>query len=294
MDRYDIVVIGAGAAGIAAAQTAYMAGCESVLLIDRRWGPGGVLLQCLHRGFGQHLTGVEYTHKLLEEFPEGVHTLFDTTVLSVSADRSLLVSGQKVGLKRIEFGQLILAAGCMEIPAGALPIGGTRPEGIYTAGQVQEMINIHHRIPQGPAVILGSGDLGLIMAEQLLLEGVELAALIEQKPRCSGMARNQRCLTKYNIPLYCSSTITEVFGKEHLREVKMVCHISKKETMIPCKSLLIAAGLRPDQSLLYEVGRPDWVHLCGNCRTVHPMVEAVVAEGREAGLSAYRALKYPG
>lgn len=286
MKHYDVVIVGAGAAGIAAAQSAYEAGCGSILLIDSKKELGGVLLQCAHRGFGPQLTGVEYVQKLLEQFPKGIEVMLRTTVLSVSTDRTVVLSGPFSGLQRIQFEQLILAAGCREVPIGALPVAGTRPEGIYTAGQAQELVNIYHKLPKGPAVILGSGDLGLIMAEQLILEGVEVAAIIEQKPACGGLARNQHCLKKYDIPLICSATVTEVFGQVHLTAVKISISDTGEERIIPCSSLLAAVGLRPDRSLIFGLGTPDWIHLCGNCHMVHLMVEAVTAEGKQAGAAA--------
>lgn len=291
MEHYDILIVGAGAAGIAAARSAYEAGGRSILMIDSKEKPGGVLLQCAHRGFGPGLTGVEYVQKLLEGFPEEIDILPGTTVLSVLTDRTVVLSGASCGLWKIHFEQMVLAAGCLEVPLGALPAAGTRPAGIYTAGQVQEMVNICHRRPPGPAVILGSGDLGLIMAEQLTLEGVEVAAMIEQKPVCGGLARNRGCLEKYGIPLVCSATVTEVFGRAKLTGVKIRRSDTGEERRIPCSSLLVAAGLRPDRSLLFGLGSPDWVQLCGNCHMVHPMVEAVTAEGKQAGAAACAYIK---
>lgn len=291
MEHCDIVIVGAGAAGIAAARSAHEAGCKSILLVDSKQKMGGVLLQCAHHGFGPQLTGVEYVQKLLEQFPKEIKVMLGTTVVSVSSDRTVVLSSPSCGLQKIRFEQLILAAGCQEIPIGALPVGGTRPEGLYTAGQVQELVNICHKLPKGPSVILGSGDLGLIMAEQLSLEGVKVAAMIEQKAACGGLARNQRCLEKYHIPLLCFSTVTEVLGQEVLSAVKISRSDTEEEQIIPCSSLLVAVGLRPDRSLLLGLGSPDWIHLCGNCHRVHPMVEAVTAEGKRAGADAFERMR---
>ncbi len=287
MNYYEIVIVGAGAAGIAAAKSAYEAGCNSILLIDRKKEMGGILLQCAHRGFGSHLTGVEYTQKLLEQFPEKIQVLLDTTVLSISPDRTVILSGVAIGFRKVSFDQLIMATGCLEITLGSLPVAGTRPEGVYTAGQVQEMVNIYHQLPQGPVVILGSGDLGLIMAKQLVLEGIEVLAMVEKKPKCGGMARNQRCLSEYNIPLICSATVTKVLGEEYLTGVKVYNFHTEEEQVIPCKSLLVAVGLCPDQTLIYGLGTLNWIHLCGNCNVVHPMVDAVILEGQKAGITAW-------
>ena len=153
MEHFDILIIGGGAAGIAAAKAA---GSAKVLLVDRKAQLGGILLQCTHRGFGKNKSGMEYAADLMKDFPETVSLALNTTVLSVSGDKTAVLSGREFGRKRISFSQLILASGCSEIPIGALPIGGTRPKGIYTAGQMQEMMNLHGVVPEGPVVILGT------------------------------------------------------------------------------------------------------------------------------------------
>lgn len=285
MVHCDILIIGAGAAGIAAAKAAWEAGCESILLVDRKKNMGGVLLQCAHHGFGAYLSGPEYTERLLEAFPEGVNWCPNTTVLSVSEDRIAELSSPDFGRKTVLFQQLILATGCREIPMGALPIAGTRPRGIYTAGQMQERMNLHGHRPEGPAVILGSGDLGLVMAKQLAEMGVSVT-LVEQRAHCGGMARNQRCLEEYPIRLICSDTIETVCGSPWIEG----CTTAKGITL-PCKMLLIAAGLRPEREVVFGLGNPDWLHLCGNCNRVHPMVEAVVNEGKQAGVAAWKKIR---
>ena len=285
MEHYDILIVGAGAAGIAAAKAAWEAGCRSILLADRKGQMGGVLLQCAHRGFGADLDGPEYTEKLLEGFPEGVRFLPNVTVLSVSEQKTAVLSGPEVGRMEISFNQLILAAGCREIPLGALPVGGTRPRGVYTAGQMQEMMNLHGHVPEGPVVILGSGDLGLVMAKHLAERSIQVT-LVEQRESCGGMARNQRCLTEFPIRLICGDTIAEIHGHPHLTGCT-----TAKGAHIPCRTLLVAAGLRPERTLVHGLGDSSWLHLCGNCSRVHPMVEAVVNEGKEAGRTAYRNLK---
>lgn len=277
--EFDILIIGGGAAGIAAAKAA--AG-KKVLLVDRREKLGGVLLQCAHRGFGKEQTGVEYTRELLKDFPSHVTLALNTTVLSVSEDRTAELAGKDIGRKTVRFSQLILATGCREIPMGALGIAGTRPNGVYTAGQMQELMNLHGHLPQGPVVILGSGDLGLIMAKHLAEVGLRVI-LVEKKDSCGGMAKNQRCLQEYPIALICGETIREVCGYPHLESV-----VLSGGREIPCNTLLIAAGLRPERELIHDLGEPSWLHICGNCSRVHPMVEAVVQEGKQAGLSAGR------
>lgn len=281
MEHADILIIGAGAAGIAAAKGAWEAGCRSILLVDRKKRMGGVLRQCTHRGFGRELTGPEYTDELLKAFPQGITFRGDTTVLSLSEDRTAALSGGR----SVRFHQLVLATGCREIPMGALPIVGTRPGGIYTAGQMQEMMNLHGHIPEGPAVILGSGDLGLILAKQLAEQGISVT-LVEQKPHCGGMARNQRCLQEFPIRLICGATLSQVFGEKWIEGV-----MTSGGMLLSCKTLLIAAGLRPERELLYGLGNPHWLHLCGNCNAVHSMVESVIHEGKHAGITAWENIR---
>ena len=282
MEHYDILIIGGGAAGIAAAKEC----CgTNVLLVDRRSNLGGVLLQCAHQGFGRNKTGPEYSKDLLTGFPKNITIAPGTTVLSVSEKKRALLCSREFGRKEISFSQLILATGCREIPMGALPIAGTRPRGIYTAGQMQEMMNLHGYTPEGPVVILGSGDLGLIMAKQIAQTGVEVT-LVEQKDHCGGMSRNQKCLEKFPITLICEDTIAEVKGYPQIT----VC-ITAKGVELPCKTLLIAVGLRPERELILGIEQCDWLHICGNCNQVHPMVEAVINEGKQAGKAAIENLR---
>lgn len=282
MEHVDILIIGGGAAGIAAAKAACGA---KVLLADRRKELGGVLLQCTHRGFGKNKSGIEYAADLKQDFPAHVTLALNTTVLSVSEKKTALLSGKEFGRKEISFFQLILASGCREIPVGALPIGGTRPRGIYTAGQMQELMNLRDFIPEGPVVILGSGDLGLIMARQLAETGLQVT-MVEKSPYCGGMLRNQRCLEEYPIRLLCSDTIVQVHGE------KNICGCTTKQGgYLPCRTLLIAVGLRPERELVSHLGKPEWLHICGNCNQVHPMVEAVVQEGKQAGKAALENLR---
>lgn len=282
MEHVDILIIGGGAAGIAAARAARGA---KVLLADRRGQLGGVLLQCAHRGFGKNKTGPEYAGELLKGFPGDMTLALDTTVLSVSEDKTALLCGREFGRQEISFSQLILATGCREIPPGALPIGGTRPAGIYTAGQMQKMMNLHGFLPEGPVVILGSGDLGLIMARQLAEAHLQVT-LVEKKCNCGGMVKNQSCLKELPITLVCGDTIAQVQGHPHITGC-----VTAKGRSLPCKCLLIAAGLRPERELVSHLGSPDWLHICGNCSRVHPMVEAVVQEGKQAGITALERIR---
>jgi len=305
MKHYDIFIIGAGAAGIAAAKAAWKIGCRSIAIADRRAAMGGILLQCAHRGFGHEQDGPEFTERLLEDFPGEITFYRDTTVLSITNDRTAVLSGPSLGLQKIAFKQLILATGCREIPLGALRITGTRPHtrinisgrpcGIFTAGQMQELMNIHRQIPEGPVTILGSGDIGLVMASHLAEAGVKISGIIEQKETCSGMLRNQNRLQAYDIPYVFSTTIREICGYPELEGVVLT-----GGTYLPCRTLLIAAGLVPEQELLQkfvqnpisknpsETSYPDWIHLCGNARQVHPIVDSVVTDGARAGRHAYK------
>lgn len=281
MGHFDILIIGGGAAGIAAARAAADAGCKSIALVERKQKLGGTLLQCSHPGFGAGLTGGEYAAALVQDFPETVTLFFGTTVLSVEPNKTAHLSGDR----QISFSQLILATGSREIPLGALPIVGTRPKGVYTAGQMQEMMNLHGFVPQGPVVILGSGDIGLIMASQIAAMGISVT-VVEQKETCGGLARNRRCLKDNSIRLICSQTIDAVEGSPALTG----CCLSGGEK-IACRTLLIAAGLVPERGLLAELGMPSWLQMCGNCSTVYPTAEGVTADGRKAGIAAFQKIR---
>lgn len=285
MEQFDILIVGGGAAGIAAAKAAHRAGCRSILMVDRREALGGILRQCAHHGFGQGLTGPEYLEALTQDFPQGITLWLSATVLSVARERTARILSPGVGDETVSFRQLILAAGCRERPIGALSIPGTRPRGIYTAGDMQERMNLHGFLPKDPMVILGSGDLGLILANQLSDAGMAVT-LVEQRAQCSGMARNQACVREGRVTLLCGATITEVLGERELEGV-MVSNYG----YLPCKTLLTAVGLVPDRALVSGLGEPEWLRLCGNCRTVHPMVEAVIHEGSRAGIAAWERIR---
>lgn len=283
MESCDVLIVGGGAAGISAARAAAEQYRGRVLLAERGEAPGGVLLQCAHRGFGPGLTGPETAAALMKDFPQQVELWYNTTVLNITADRTALLSGRKIGLRQLGFRRLILATGCRERAFGSLGIGGTRPRGLYTAGQAQALLNQKGRLPEDPVVILGSGDLGLIMAGQLAEAGCDVAALVEQKAHCGGMARNRRCIERYRIPLLCSSTVSRVCGGTALEGV-MIKHLTTgEEAYLPCKSLLIAVGYEPERELVRGLEGAEWLQLCGNCREIHPMIESVIKEGKTAG-----------
>ena len=281
MENFDILVIGAGAAGIAAAKAAYSAGCRSIALVDCEKSMGGILVQCSHRGFGMNLSGQEYTSQLLSDFPQDIVFYPQTTVLSIIKDRMALLSGNR----EIKFKELILAAGCREIAPGALDISGTRPKGVYTAGTMQKLMNVYGFEPEGPVVILGSGDLGLIMARAISDLGIEVT-IVEKEAQCGGMARNRAFLAEGRVALLCSHTVKEIYGEPKIEKVRL-----SDGRLLPCATLLIAAGLVPDRDLICGLEDMDWLQLCGNCKSVHPMVEGVVAEGIQAGITAYERIR---
>lgn len=291
MESCDLFIIGGGAAGLSAAKAAAGMGVQSILLADRMPEPGGILRQCIHDGFGPELTGPEYISALTADFPGQVRFLWNTTVLSVDEKRNAVLSSRDFGLKKIAFRQMILATGCRELPLGALNIAGTRPPGIYTAGELQQEMNLHGFVPEGPAVILGSGDVGLVMTWQLCRAGVKIEALVEKKEKCGGLARNWKRLEEYEILIRTKTTVSQVFGEHHLEGVSICDLDGRKEAFIPCKKLVIAAGLLPEQELIKKTGTQPWLHLCGNCRRIHSVVEGVVQEGRQAGITACEKLR---
>lgn len=282
MEHIELLIVGGGAAGIGAALGAWESGCRSLLLVDRGETLGGVLLQCAHRGFGPEQTGMEYAQGLASQLPEELPRSLRTTVLSVSPDRQAVLVSPVRGTYSLRFDRMILASGCMEIPLGALGIAGTRPSGVYTAGQMQAMMNLDGYLPEGPVVILGSGDMGLILANQIADAGIPVT-LVEQKPECGGMLRNRKKVAEGGIPLLTDTTITEVGGYPALEYVLL-----SDGTKLPCRSLLTAVGLRPDRELLRGLESPDWLSLCGNCSQPHAVVESVAAEGKRAGAEACR------
>ena len=312
MGYFDILIIGGGAAGIAAARAAADAGCKSIALVERKQKLGGILLQCSHPGFGAGLTGGEYTAALVQDFPETVTLFFGTTVLSVEPNKTAHLSGDR----QISFSQLILATGSREIPLGALPIAGTRPKGVYTAGQMQEMMNLHGFVPQGPVVILGSGDIGLIMARRMTLGGAKVKVVAELMPYSGGLKRNiVQCLDDFGIPLKLSHTVVNIKGKERVEGITLAevgtdgRPIPGTEEEYTCDTLLLSVGLIPENELSRGMGvelnpvtsgpkvnesletNIEGVFACGNVLHVHDLVDFVSEEAVTAGKNAAAYIK---
>ena len=268
-EQYDVLIIGGGAAGISAAKTLWLSGCRSIAIIEHKPSLGGILLQCAHTGFGADLDGRDYAETLLMDFPKDIPCFCSTTVIRLFSDRSALLSNGHI----IRFRLLILATGCLEIPFGSLPVTGTRPSGVFTAGQMQEMINCHHYLPEGPAVILGSGDIGLIMAWQLLELGLKVT-VVEKESHMTGLPVNRARLTGRDICFLPGTTILEIKGMPSLSGVTL-----SDGRFIPCRLLLSAVGLLPQRELLEGRKIPDWVLPAGNCSHIHSRIESVIKEG---------------
>lgn len=277
MKHFDILIVGAGIAGISAAKEAAGPG-KRVFLADREDGLGGVLRQCSHRGFGNGLTGPEYIAQLIGNFPGSVELSFSTSVLELREDKTAVLSKPGKGIFEIAFSQAVICAGAMEISPGMLPLGGTRPQGIYTAGQAQ-LMNFHGERFPSPVVILGSGDLGLIMAGQLYEQGHEISCIIEKNAVATAMARNRGILEK--VPLLTESTVANIHGEKTLEGIDIENIISGESRFIPCRTLLIAAGLRPDRSIARGIENAPWLSFCGNCLKIYPMVEGIAADAKE-------------
>ncbi|MGQ9647511.1 MAG: NAD(P)/FAD-dependent oxidoreductase [Thermodesulfobacteriota bacterium] len=313
----DVAVIGSGPAGMAAAIKAKEEGAAHVLLLERQEQLGGLLHQCVHNGFGlsyfgQDLTGPEYGHQFAEKIKRlGIHVLLETMVTQISADRQVTAVNQCDGLFRLKPKSIVLAMGCRERSRGQLNLPGTRPAGIFTAGTAQRFVNVEGWIPGKKVIILGSGDIGMIMARRLVLEGAEVKAVVEILPYVGGLTRNEvQCLHDFRIPLLLEHTITAIHGQERLEAVT-ITKVTKEKKPIPgsertveCDTLLLSVGLIPENELSRMAGVAldpltggpvvdQWretsvpgIFAGGNVVHVHDLVDHVSWEAEIAGASA--------
>ena len=317
--RADLVIIGGGPAGMSAAVAAYEKGLRDILILERDDALGGILRQCIHNGFGLHrfgeeLTGPEYAYRYEKQVREyGIPFMLNTMVIDVDENKVVTAMNRECGIFKVEAKAVILAMGCRERPKGALNIAGCRPAGIYTAGTAQKFVNMKGLMPGREVVILGSGDIGLIMARRMTLEGAKVKAVCELMPYSGGLARNiEQCLNDFDIPLLLSHTVVDIHGKERLSAVTIAKvddsrrPIPGTETTIPCDTLLLSCGLIPENELTKASGieldritggaRVDadretdipGIFACGNVLHVHDLVDYVSEESVIAGEAAVR------
>ena len=314
--RLDTVVIGGGAAGLAAAIAAKENGIDSVLILERNEGLGGILPQCIHTGFGLHyfkenLTGPEYITRFIRKVDElQIEYKLETMVLDLTSDRKILAVNQSEGLTKLQANTIVLAMGCRERSRGALCIPGTRPAGIFTAGTAQRLMDIEGYVPGKKVLILGSGDVGLIMARRFALEGVEVEAVVEMMPYPGGLDRNLQCLRDFRIPLYLNHQAVFIHGSERVEAVTISMlndkgqPIAGEEKTIACDTLVLSAGLIPENELSKKAGveldqktggpmvdenmetSVENIFACGNVVYVHDLVDHVTQEGEAAGTNA--------
>ncbi len=320
--KTKIAIIGGGPAGLAAAIAAKEAGVEEVLIIERDRVLGGILNQCIHNGFGLHtfkeeLTGPEYAARFIEKAKElNVEALLNTIVIDISRDKVITAMSAEKGVFTIEAEAIVLAMGCRERPRGALNTPGYRPAGIYSAGTAQRYVNIEGKMPGHDVVILGSGDIGLIMARRMTLEGAKVHAVAELMPYSGGLKRNiVQCLDDFDIPLKLSTTVVDIAGKDRVESVTLAKVDAKNkpipgtEEIIKCDTLLLSCGLLPENELSSQMGVDlspitggprvdesletdiDGVFACGNVLHVHDLVDYVSKEATEAGEHAAEFVK---
>jgi NADPH-dependent 2,4-dienoyl-CoA reductase/sulfur reductase-like enzyme len=313
------VIIGGGPAGLAAAVSAKKAGANRILILERDRELGGILNQCIHNGFGLHtfqeeLTGPEYAERFVEQVKElEIEYRLDTMVMDITAQKLVTAMSRQMGLYQIQAQAIILAMGCRERSRGALHIPGYRPAGIYSAGTAQRLVNMEGYLPGRKVVILGSGDIGLIMARRMTYEGAKVLVVAELMPYSGGLKRNiVQCLDDYDIPLKLSHTVVEIHGKERLEGITLA-QVNEKGRPIPgtevyyeCDTLLLSVGLIPENELSQQMGvslhpvtsgpivneslqtNIDGVFACGNVLHVHDLVDFVSEEASLAGECAVR------
>ena len=324
MIEKELVVIGGGSAGMAAALKANDEGIKDILILEKDENLGGILNQCIHNGFGltefkEELSGPEYLSRFAKEVKDrGVEFKLQSFVLDITKDHVITYSNSEDGLTQVHAKAIVLATGCYERSAGAIQIPGDRVQGIITAGQAQKYLNINGYLVGKRIVILGSGDIGLIMARRMTLEGAKVLCVSEIMPYSNGLQRNiAQCLNDFGIPLYLSHSVSKVEGKDRVERVTIsqvdekMCFIPGTEMVFDCDTLLLSIGLIPYVSLFENIGGAisstkgpvvkdnmetmvDGIFACGNCLHVHDVVDFVTEEGRNAGHGAAEYIKNGG